>query len=402
MDMEECKMGKEEVSTDLAELLMGFMSGDMKATVQKLYEMLMSMEVSNKVNAAKSERTEGREGYRSGYRPRRYDTRLGTMNLQVPKVREGGYIPSFLEPNKRSEDAVVQLVQEAYIKGVSTRKIDAVVKALGIEGISAGQVSGLTSELNERAEAFRNRRLDALEYPVLWVDALYEKVRAGGKYVSMAVFIVCAVNGEGMREVVAIEPMMEESEAAYIEVFRKLKERGMSGAKLVISDAHSGLAAAIKKEFVGAAWQRCKVHFMRNILAHVPQRGKGEFASDLKEIWTALNEEEARKRAEAVAEKYGGLYPKAIKCLEGGLDDSLAFYSFPELDANKVSSTNMIERLNREIRRRTRVAGNFTSEQAYVKLVAMHLMEYSEKWSLCRQRYFTPQEMESLLGTDTA
>ena len=394
-------MGEQEFSTELTEMLMGLMSTDMKAMVQRFYEMLMSMEVNNKLKATKSERTEKRTGYRSGYRKRRWDTQLGTMNLKVPKVREGGYIPSFVDPYKRIDKAVVQLVQEAYIKGVSTRKIDAVVKALGIEGISAGQVSVLTNELNDMVEEFRNRLLDALKYPVLWIDALYEKVRVGGTYVNMAVIVVCAVNSEGQREVIAIEPMMEESEASYTEVFRKLKERGLSGVKLVISDAHSGLVAAIRKEFVGCAWQRCKVHFMRNILAHVPQKSKDAFAADLKEIWTALNEEEARKRAAAVMEKYRGRYPKAIQRLEAGLDDSLTFYSFPELDAKKISSTNMIERLNKEIRRRTRVSGVFTSEQAYVKQVALYPMEYSDRWSRGRQRYFTQEAIESLLGTDT-
>lgn len=200
----------------------------------------------------------------------------------------------------------------------------------------------------------------------------------------MAVLVVCGVNEEGIREILAVEPMAEESVASYTEVFRKLKARGMDTPKLVISDAHTGLVSAIRMEFPGASWQRCKVHFMWNILAHVPQREKGTFAAGLKEIWLAPDGAEAKKRAEEFIKKYIDRYPRAIKCLEEGLDDSLVFYAFSSVEAKKISSTNMLERLNRKIRRRTRVVGIFPNEESYTRLVTMHLIEYSEEWAVKR------------------
>lgn len=231
----------------------------------------------------------------------------------VPKVRQGGYVPFFVSNRKRSETALIQVVQEAFVNGVSTRKMEHLAKSLGIENLSRSQVSNMAKELDEQVESFRNRPLNSSRYPVLWVDALYEKVRYDGHVISMAIQVVCGVNEEGTREVLAIEPMLEESKESYTQLFDKLKERGLQMPSLVISDAHSGLIAAIQKNFPGASWQRCKVHFMRNILARIPHKSKESFAADLKQIWLAPDAKAARKRADSLTKEYEKRFPDAIR-----------------------------------------------------------------------------------------
>lgn len=282
------------------------------------------------------------------------------------------------------------------MQGISTRKMDKLAKSLGIENLSRSQVSEMTKGLNEQVQAFRERSLKKQQFSVLWVDALYEKVRYGGRIISMAILVVCGVNEKGHREVLAIEPMLEESKTSYRQLFNSLKERGLRNPALIISDAHSGLVAAIRESFPGACWQRCKVHFMRNILAHIPHRDKDEFARQLKEIWLATSAEGARERASALVQRYAARFPKGIQTLEDGLFDSLSFYSLPELDARKIASTNMLERLNEEIRRRTRVVGIFPNPESYLRLVTTFLMEYSEDWSVSRA-YFCEDSLRNLL-----
>ena len=354
-----------------------------------------------KLSTDKNERADGRSGYRSGYRPRRLDTRLGTIYLMVPKVRQGGYIPFFVNAYKRSEAALIQVVQEAYVNGVSTRKIERLAKRLGIEGISRSQVREMTKGLNKQVEQFRSRALDSHHYPILWTDALYEDVRIDGYVVSEAIIVVCGVDEHGKRDVLAVEPMADESLESYKNVFIRLKNRGLSTPKLVISDANKGLVSAVKHCFPGSSWQRCKVHFMRNILAHVPQKQKKSFASELKSIWLAPDDKVARERANALIEKYESRFPQAVRCLEEGLENSLIFYSYPELDQRKISSSNMIERMNREIRRRTGVVGIFPNESSYVRLVTAYLMEYSEDWSTSRA-YIKEESILRLVPKDAA
>ena len=314
------------------------------------------------------------------------------------KVRQGGYIPFFVTERKRSETMLVQVVQEAFVQGVSTRKMEKLAHSLGIENLSRSQVNEMTKGLNEQVEEFRNRSLADTVYPVLWVDALYEKVRVDGRIVSMAVLIVCGVDENGHRDIIAVEPMAEESKSSYGVLFQNLKDRGLYTPRLIISDAHSGLVSAIRESFPGASWQRCKVHFMRNILVYVPQKEKKAFAAVLKEIWLAPTAELARKRAYDVIDSYAKRFPKAVQCLEDGLEDSLAFYAFPMLDARKISSSNMIERLNREIRRRTSVIRIFPNESSYIRLVTTYLMEYAEDWSVSRA-YISHESIAATLTT---
>ena len=391
-------MAHKKNNTNLTELLLQCVTqpDPMLSMLEWLCTQLMEAEVDQQLGAEKSQRPDVRIASRSGYRPRRLDTRMGTMYLMVPKVRQGGYIPFFVTERKRSEAALIQVVQEAFVQGVSTRKMEKLAQSLGIENLSSSQVSEMTKGLNEQVNEFRNRTLSNTVYPILWVDALYEKVRVDGRIVSMAVLIVCGVDENGRRDIIAVETMAEESRDSYGLLFQHLKDRGLVTPKLIISDAHSGLVSAIRASFPGASWQRCKVHFMRNILAYVPQKEKKSFACVLKEIWLAPTAELARKRAYDVMDTYAKRFPKAVQCLENGLEDSLIFYTFPKLDARKISSSNMIERLNREIRRRTSVVGIFPNEASYVRLVTTYLMEYAEDWSVSRA-YLSQESIQATL-----
>ena len=390
-------MAQSKDTTKLSGMLFQFMGMEdpMLSMLEWLCAQMMEAEVSNQIGAEKHEQSRERTSHRCGFRPRRLDTRMGTMYLMVPKVRNGGYIPFFVTERKRSEAALIQVVQEAFVQGVSTRKMEKLAKSLGIEGISRSQVSEMTKGLNDQVDEFRNRPLTSDHYPVLWVDALYEKVRYGGRVVSMAILLVCGVNGEGKREVLALEPMLEESKESYRQLFEGLKERGLKRPFLVVSDAHKGLVAAIRECFQGASWQRCKVHFMRNILAHVPHKEKDRFGSLLKSIWLTTDIKAAKQRAKDLADEYRTKCPKAIETLEDGLEDALTYLSFPSLDARKVSSNNMLERLNKEIRRRTRVVGIFPNPESYLRLVTAYLMEYSEDWSVTRA-YLSEESLQSL------
>lgn len=376
---------------NLEKMLLKFLADEdpMLSMLKWLCEQLMEIEVSAKINAIKSERTPERTGYRSGYRVRRFDTRLGTMYLFVPKIRNGGYIPFFVTEKKRSEAALINVIQEAYINGVSTRKIEKLAKNLGIDSISRSQVSQITKELNDQVAAFRQRPLQET-YPVLWIDSLYEKIRVGHQVKNLAVAVVVGLDENGKRDILAIEPMYEESETTYQSLFDNLKERGLKNVWLVVSDAHKGLVKAIQKSFIGCSWQRCKVHFMRNILAHVPAKGKAEFANRLKQIWLQPDMESAQAYANSFMDTYENKYPGAIKILEEGLEDSLQFYTFKRIDHRKISSTNILERLNREIRRRTAVVGVFPNMDSYIRLITTYLIEYSEEWSTGRS-YVKPE-----------
>jgi transposase-like protein len=260
--------------------------------------------------------------------------------------------------------------------------------------MSRSQVSIIAKELNEQVEAFRTRRLDKI-YPVLWVDALYEKIRDDRRVKNMAVLIVTGIDLEGKRDILAVEPMQEESAATYTSLFENMKSRGLEKAWLVVSDAHKGLIKAVRESFVGCSWQRCKVHFMRNILAHISGRDKQAFANKLKQIWLQPDYDSAKKYANSLMDDFESKYPEAIKTLDEGLEDSLQFFSFAEIDSRKIASTNLLERLNREVRRRTRVVGIFPSMDSYIRLVTSYLIEYSEDWCSGRS-YINPKIITSI------
>ena len=322
------------------------------------------------------------------------------MYLVVPKVRKGGYIPFFVTEKKRSEQALIQVVQEAFVNGISTRKIERLAQSLGIESISASQVSEINKELNEHIKEFRERKLDET-YPVIWIDALYEKIRVDHRIRNMAVLVVCGVNIHGKREILAVEPMTEESEATYTILFDKLKSRGLRNVWLAISDSHQGLVNAVRKSFIGSGWQRCKVHFMRNILAHIPGKEKEFFAAKLKQIWQQPDYDSAKRYADLLIKEYENRFFKAIETLENGLEDSLQYYQFPDIDFRKISSTNVLERLNKEIRRRSRVVGIFPSMDSYIRLVCCYLMEYSEDWETANC-YIHKNILQSILSKRNA
>ncbi len=362
--------------------------------LQWVTESMMQLEAEQKVGVEKGTHSTTRTTHFSGTRLRRFDTRLGTMYLLVPKLRKGGYIPFFVTERKRSEAALIEVVQEAYINGVSTRKIEELAKKLGVETLSASQVSEINKGLDEQVKAFRTRPL-AEEYPVLWVDAIYEKIRDNGKVISEAVLVIYGVNLEGKREILAVEPMYEESEGSWGAVFENLKARGLKKVWLVISDAQRGIQAAVRKHFLGTSWQRCKVHLMRNILARVQQRDKKGFAEKLKQIWVQPDRKSAVRTAKIFMAEYRSKYPEAVTVLAEGLEDSLQFYAFPEFDHRKIASTNVLERMFREVRRRSRVVGVFPSDEAYIRLLTCYLIEYCEDW-LTEKSYIKKEAIEEL------
>ena len=374
-------MTDSNVTKELEKKLLSFITEEdpMLCMLQWITEKFMEIEVANKVGAQKGEHSPDRTTHLSGTRVRRFDTRMGTMYLTIPKLRKGGYIPFFVTAKKRSEQALMQIIQEAWVSGISTRKIERLAKSMGIEQISASQVSEVNKDLDAMVDEFRNRPLQA-EYPILWIDALYEKIRENGHVVSMAVLVVKGVTLDGTAQILAVEPMHNESEETYRILFQNLKNRGVKRVWLCISDAHKGLRAAITKEFIGTSWQRCKVHFMRNILAYVGHRQKDSFAKQLKHIWLQPDEKQARAYAQSFMESYEKQFPEATRCLEEGLEDSLQFYRFDQIDHRKISSTNTLERLNREIRRRSKVVGIFPNKASYIRLITTYLIEYEEEW----------------------
>jgi len=380
------------------EILTGFVAEEdpLLSMLKWMMDQLMQIEAEQKIGASKGEHSSERKSHFSGYRPRRFDTRLGTVYLMIPKIRKGGYIPFFITEKRRSEQALISMVKEAYVNGVSTRKIERLAKQMGIENISASQVSQINKGLDEQVEAFRNRRLEK-SYPFVWVDALYEKVRnPEGRVVSTAIMIAYGVTLEGRREVLAIEPFRAETAETWRAFFEKLKARGVEDIALLISDAHFGIQKALKETFIGSSWQRCKVHFMRNILAHVPPKSKERFAARLKQIWLQDTKRDAMMIAETIREEFGKKFPEAIEVLDSGLEDSLQFYHFPQIDKRRIGSTNVLERINKEIRRRSRVVSIFPSKTSYLRLIATYLMEYTEDWEVERS-YIKPVKLQEVM-----
>ena len=357
-----------------------------RAMAEMITDFVMEAEVTAKIGAEPHQRSEERTGYRNGHRERRWDTRLGSLKLKVPKVREGGYVPSFIEHRKRSEQALISVIQEAVVQGVSTRKIENVLAELGIAGVSAGQVSQLCAGLDDKVQQFRERRLGESRY--VWVDAVYEKVREDERVESMAVIIATGVNPQGRREVLGLDVIPTETEEGWTQFFKTLKERGLSGVQLVISDAHGGLKNAVRK-VLKAEWQRCKVHFYRNVLVQVPKRSQAEVSEAMKAVFVQRDEKSARAKAAEVVRQFQNRYGKAMEIFEAGLDDVLSYLHYPTAHRVRVSSTNPIERLNLEIRRRTRVVGIFPHRGACLRLIGTLLVEIHEDWLTDDKAYLT-------------
>jgi transposase-like protein len=378
---ETARMANNRIERDaLADKLVemaGAAEDPLRTMAEMITEFVMEAEVSAKAGAEPWERSVERVTSRNGHRDRRWDTRLGTLQLKIPKVREGGYVPSFIENRKRSEQALISVIQEAVVQGVSTRKVELVLEQLGIAGVSAGQVSNLCASLDEKVREFRERPLGEIRY--MWVDALYEKVRQDHRIESMAVVIATGVNVQGRREVLGFDVIATESEEGWTAFFKSLKERGLHGVKLVASDAHAGLKAAVRKVFK-SEWQRCKVHFYRNVLVHVPKRAQAEVTEAIKAVFVQRDEPSAKVKAAEVIAAFQKRFPKAMEIFEAGIDDVLSYLHYPLPHRVRISSTNPIERLNLEIRRRTRVVGIFPHTGACVRLIGMLLLEKHEDW----------------------
>ena len=357
-------------------------------------QRLMELEIEGLTGAAHGERSAERINYRNGYRDRVWETRAGSVELRIPKLRRGSYFPAFLEPRRLAEKALAAVVQEAYVHGVSTRSVDDLVQAMGMSGISKSQVSRLCGEIDEKITAFLNRPLEG-DWPYLWLDATYVKVRENGRIVSVAVIVAVAVNTNGRREVLGLAIGPSEAETFWTDFLRKLARRGLRGVKLVVSDAHEGLKAAVAR-VLHASWQRCRVHFMRNVLAHAGKQGRRVVAAFIATAFAQDDAESARAQWRQVADQLRPKVPKLAALMDEAEADVLAFMSFPKDHRPKIHSTNPLERVNGEIKRRTEVVGIFPNEEAITRLVGAILLEQNDEWAVQRARYMTLETIAPL------
>jgi transposase-like protein len=390
----------DELRMALLDLLRNEEGDPLRNGVRKLAELLMELEVSQHVGAERHERSLTRTGQRNGYREREWDTRVGTIELQVPRVRDGSYYPSLLEPRKRAERALVAVVQEAYIQGVSTRRVDDLVQALGMQGISKSQVSRLCKELDAEVERFRTRPLDG-PYPYLWLDATFLKVRQEHRVVSLAVVVAIGVRASGEREVLGLDVGPSEDGAFWLQFLRSLVARGLGGVQLAVSDSHEGLKGAIAAVLQGASWQRCRVHFVRNVLAYVPKSAAQMVAATIRTVFVEPDADSARERWRKVAASFRSRFPRVAQLMEAAEGEVLAYLAFPQEHWRQIWSTNPLERLNKEIKRRTDVVGIFPNEASVIRLVGAVLAEQHDEWQVAR-RYFSAESLQKLMPTEAA
>ena len=362
-------------------------------------QRLMELEVESLTGAGYGEKSADRLAQRNGYRDRDWETRAGTVELRIPRLRKGSYFPAFLEPRRMAEKALAAVVQEAYVHGVSTRSVDDLVKAMGMSGISKSQVSRLCAEIDEKVKAFLARPIEG-DWPYLWIDATYVKVRQNGRIVSVAVIVAVGVNSDGRREVLGMDVGPSEAETFWTAFLRKLARRGLRGVKLVISDAHEGIKAAVAK-VLHASWQRCRVHFMRNALAHAGKSGRRVVSAFIATAFAQDDAEAARAQWRRVADQLRPKLSKLAAFLDEAEADVLAYMTFPAQHRAKLHSTNPIERLNGEIKRRTDVVGIFPNEDAIVRLVGAILLEQNDEWAVQRARYMTLETIAPLSDDPT-
>ena len=378
----------------LFELMQKAGEGDfLRSLAEAVLQLLMEADVDGVIGAGRHERNDERLNYRNGHRDRSLDTRLGTLQLRIPKLRQGSYFPPFLEARKTSEKALVAVIQEAWISGVSTRRVDDLVQAMGLSGISKSQVSALCQGIDERVHAFLSRPLEG-EWPYLWLDATYIKQREGGRVVSVAAIIAVAANTEGRREIVGLHIGPSEAEPFWSFFLKGLLRRGLKGVKLVISDAHEGLKAAIAKTF-GATWQRCRVHWMRNALAHVSKGQHTMVAAAIRQAFSQPDAAGASQTWRHVADQLRGRWPKLAGLMDESEHDVLSHMTFPAQHRVKLHSTNPLERLNKEVKRRANVVGIFPNEQSIIRLIGAILLEQNDEWQL-QSRYMQVEAMAEL------